>query len=61
MNSPARRYQSGSSTVEYAIGTSAVIASLFLPIPGFDASLITVFLDALKEFQDNTTYLISLP
>lgn len=55
------RFQQGSSTVEYAVGTGVVIASLFLPIPGIDASVITVFLDALKAFQDNSTYLISLP
>ncbi len=54
-------HQRGSASIEYVIGTTAVIASLFLPMPGFDASLITVFLDALKAFQDNTTYLMSLP
>ncbi len=61
MTNLTRRYQMGSSTVEYVIGAIAVIASLFMPIPVIDASLINVFLGALKEFQDNSTYLISLP
>lgn len=61
MTNLTRRYQMGSSTVEYVIGAIAVIASLFMPIPVIDASLINVLLGALKEFQDNSTYLISLP
>jgi len=54
--------QRGSATIEYFIGTVAVVVSIFIfPVPGFDAPLVTVFLDALKAFQDNTTYLMSLP
>ena len=52
----------GATTVEYALTTAAVIAALFLaPIDGSGQSAVTMLLDALRQFQQNTTYLLSLP
>ncbi len=55
------RPQNGSASVEYIVVTSLIIAALFAPIPPFDVSLLDWFLDSLRAFQANTTYLLSLP
>lgn len=53
--------QAGSASVEYVLVTLAVMTALFFPVPGLDVSIVDYFLDALRGFQANTTYLLSLP
>jgi hypothetical protein len=53
--------QSGSASVEYVVVTVVMMAILFAPLPHFDQSLVSLFLDSLRAFQANSTYLLSLP
>lgn len=53
--------QRGSASVEYVLITLVVVATLFLPLPGLDESLVNTLVAALRQFQSNTTYLYSLP
>ncbi|MFK8078029.1 MAG: hypothetical protein AB8B84_15690 [Granulosicoccus sp.] len=53
--------QSGSAIVEYCVVTVVVVAALFMPLPGIDASLVTYLSDALRLFQSHSTMLLSLP
>ncbi len=56
-----RDRHSGSASIEYIVLSAMIISSLFLPIPPFDVSLVDWFLDTLRAFQANSTYLLSLP
>lgn len=56
----ARRLR-GSASVEYVILTLMVVATLFLPLPGLDESLFNTLITAMRQFQANSTYLLSLP
>jgi len=56
-----RRMHQGSTSVEYAVVSLIVITVLFLPLPGLDESLVSTFVMALKQFQSNTTFLMSMP
>lgn len=47
--------------VEYSIVTLITVAVLFVPLPGLDESLLNSMLTALRQFQANTTLLMSLP
>lgn len=60
-NGSTRQSTRGSSSVEYCVVSAVVIATLFVPLPGLDESLVNTFLMALKQFQSNTTYLMSMP
>ena len=53
----------GSASVEYALVTSVVIIALFVPIDGAAGgqSAVGMLMDALRQFQSHTTYLLSLP
>ncbi len=53
--------QRGAASVEYVVLTLMVVATLFLPLPGLDESLVNTLVSALRQFQANTTYLLSLP
>lgn len=53
--------QRGSVSVEYVLLTLTVVGVLFLPLPGMDDSLVNTMISALRQFQANTTYLLSLP
>lgn len=55
------RCQTGSASVEYVVVTLVVIATLFLPLPGLDDSLVETLVTALRQFQAHTVYLLSLP
>ena len=46
---------------EYLIGTIGVAIALFIPIPGLNESVLMFMVNALRGFQANTTYLMSLP
>ncbi len=56
-----KQRQSGSASIEYIVLSAMIISTLFLPIPPFDISLVDWFLDTLRAFQANSTYLLSLP
>lgn len=52
----------GAASVEYVLVTAIVVSALFLPVVGLgDVSLVEYVLDALKSFQQHTTFLLSLP
>lgn len=53
--------QAGSASVEYVVLTVAIVAALFLPLPGLGESLVSMMVTALRDFQANTTYLLSMP
>ena len=53
--------QRGSASVEYVLLTLTVVGVLFLPLPGMDESLVNTLVSALRQFQSNTTFLLSLP
>lgn len=57
----ARSRQGGAASTEYALVTALIIATLFLPLPGSEYSVVGYCLNALRQFQANTTYLLSLP
>ena len=56
-----RKANLGSASVEYSVITLIVITVLFLPLPGLEESLVSSFVTALKQFQSNTTFLMSMP
>ena len=52
--------QRGSASVEYVVVTLALVAVLFAPLS--DAgSAVDLVLDAFRRFQDNSTFLLSMP
>lgn len=52
----------GSASVEYAVVTFAVVTALFVvPVTPAGETALAWLLEALRLFQDNTTYLLSLP
>ena len=53
--------QSGSAMVEYSVVSLITVLTLFVPLPGLDESLLNTLLTAFREFQANTTFLLSLP
>jgi len=57
----AKRKQCGSAMVEYSVLTLMIVMVLFVPLPGIEESLLNTMLLALKQFQANTTYLLSMP
>lgn len=57
----ASKHQRGAAMVEYSVLSVIVVASLFLPLPGMDQSLVDFLLSALRQFQSNTAFLLSLP
>lgn len=56
------RRQRGSVSTEWVIVTLIMIMALFAPVPGGDGrSVMALFMDALRGFYMNTSYLMSLP
>ena len=53
--------QTGSASVEYVVITLLVIVVLFLPAGEGGQSVVDLLLGALRGFQANTTYLLSMP
>jgi len=56
-----KRSHSGIVLTEYLVGTLVVAIALFTPVPGLGESAFGFLLDALRGFQANSTYLLSLP
>jgi hypothetical protein len=46
---------------EYVLATLLIGIVLFTPIPGVDESAFTFIVNALRAYQANATYLMSLP
>ena len=53
--------QAGVVMTEYLVGSVFVAFALFAPIPGLGESAFVFLLDALRGFQANTSYLMSMP
>ncbi len=53
--------QSGTAMVEYCVVSLVVVSVLFVPLPGLNDSLLGYLMNALRQFQSHTTYLLSLP
>jgi len=51
----------GAAIVEYALGTLIIVMALFVPLGPGELSLVDHVLDAIRGFQSNSTYLLSLP
>ena len=57
-----RARQRGAASVEYALVTGVVITALFVaPVNADGQTALEFVLEALRGFQRNTTYLLSLP
>jgi hypothetical protein len=56
----SRYYQRGQSTVGYAIATSIMVLSLFVPWGGNPAAIVQ-FMDGVRELYQNVTFVLSLP
>lgn len=54
-------YQHGSTSVEYIVVTLVIVTTFFVPLPGVGESLVSTFLNALRDFQANSTFLLSMP
>ena len=55
------RRQRGAASAEYVVVTGVVVSVLFAPLPGLDGSLVEHVLAALRGFQANSTFLLSMP
>lgn len=55
------KHSSGMVLTEYLIGTTFVAIALFAPIPAVGESAFEFLIGALRAYQANTTYLMSLP
>ena len=53
--------QQGVVLTEYLVGSVCVAFALFAPVPGLGESAFVYLLDALRGFQANTGYLMSMP
>ena len=53
--------QLGLVMTEYVLATLLIGIVLFTPIPGVDESAFTFIVNALRAYQANATYLMSLP
>ncbi|WP_166253576.1 hypothetical protein [Marinobacter salicampi] len=52
----------GASTTEYLIGTSAMVAALFLPVPGLGGeSAVTLLINAFKDNHHGYIWSMSYP
>ncbi len=53
--------QAGHATVEWMVVMLAMMAALFVPIPGTDQSAAGLLMDSIRGFHANSSYLFSLP
>ncbi|MFK7892225.1 MAG: hypothetical protein AB8B63_15515 [Granulosicoccus sp.] len=51
----------GSALTESLIVSTIVLLALLVPIPGLGESALTFLVNALRGFQANAIYLISMP
>lgn len=57
-----RSGERGASTTEYLIGTSVMVAALFLPVPGFGGeSVVTMMIEAFKDNHHGYIWSMSYP
>ena len=56
----SKREQVGAASVEYVVVTLAVVAVLFAPVSEA-GSIVDLVLVAFRQFQDNSTFLLSMP
>ena len=56
----ARTGQRGSASVEYVVLSVVVVGVLFAPVSN-GMSLVDLVLGAFRQFQHNSTFLLSMP
>lgn len=54
-------HQRGSASAEYVVILMFSIAILFLPLPGDTGSVVDMVVNAFKQFQAHSLYLLSMP
>ena len=55
------RVHRGISYLEYVLTTLVLVVMLFIPPPGLDHSIVDIVMESIRDFNRNTTYLLSLP
>ncbi len=58
---PFRSHQSGASTAEYLVAMIVVVAMLFLPIPGENASVMEMMVQGFKDSHHHYVWGMSYP
>ncbi len=58
---PFRSHQSGASTIEYLVAMIVVVAMLFLPIPGENASVMEMMVQGFKDSHHHYVWGMSYP
>ncbi|MEE9424943.1 MAG: hypothetical protein V3V18_08170 [Methylococcales bacterium] len=53
--------QRGSVSTEWVIVTMIMLLALFAPLVGGNQSVMSLFMDALRGFHQNSSFLLSLP
>jgi hypothetical protein len=53
--------QSGHVITEWLVVTLLITMALFAPIPGTDQSAVAVLMEAIRDFHESNSYLLSLP
>jgi len=53
--------QVGAAYIEYVVSTLILVILLFSPLPGLDHSIVDYVMDSIRDFNRNSSYLLSLP
>jgi hypothetical protein len=54
--------QTGNISTEWSVVTLIMLLALFAPLPGSNGlSIMNIFMDALRGFHQNSSFLLSLP
>ena len=53
--------QSGHIATEWTVIVLIMFAVLFTPLPGIDKSLTSYFMDSVRDYHKNSSYIYSLP
>jgi len=53
--------QTGSTMIEYLLITIVLVTALISPIPTLGISVLTFLISAMTNWQNTSTYLLSLP
>ena len=53
--------QAGFAYLEYALSTLVLLILLFAPLPGLDQSIVDIVMESIRDFNRNSSYLLSIP
>lgn len=56
-----QKKQVGHVATEWTAIVLIVFAVLFMPLPGIDKSLTSYFMDSIRDYHRNSSYIYSLP